>query len=255
MAGTIHIQNDTKKAHKLFVAWLNLLLNNYISSFYDVAIKNIIQLSFIKNHNSFLQELYQSDGRVLSAFMTVLPTDTTNFLLMIHDKGSGVPKMYNDKDCSNLFTFDSLGRLTKFYDDITIPLYDANKNVVAECFVSFEDWYGRKCPMFFVKDVNTNIILGKGLLDLNFQGFYSGSYRVENKPLTNYEKFAVTNISKMLTVMDVPIQTDLNIRYEIKSEQTIFVPATEWSRYYFEPYKSGLNGLVRLLVQCVFHYI
>ena len=242
MSGIIYVNQGTKISHERFISWLNRLLNDYVSSFYDNAIKNIIALSFIKEHYSFMQEMYQSEGHTLSHFLTVLPTDTTNYIMMIHNVGSGVPIMYNSTDCHNFFEFDGLGRLIRFYENVTVDLYDNDDNVNFQCYVGFEDFFGIKCPMFYVKNKHNNQILSKGLLDILFDGKYSGSYLVKNTPLNEVTTYKVTNITKVSITADIPILTDLNIRYVIEPEQSILIPITDWTDYFFRQGKE-LDGL------------
>lgn len=242
MSGIINTEANTKVAHSKFIGWLNTLLNDYVSSFYDDAVKNIIAMSFIKEHHSFLQELYQSDGKVLSTFMTVLPTDTTNFLMMVHNSGDGSPFLYNKENGADLFEFDSLGRLTRFYENVTIDLFKADVSVGAECYIVFEDWFGIKCPMFYVKEKGTNSLIGKGFLDVIYSEKYSGSYLVKNTPLMDYPQFKITNVTVSQIVMDVPILTNLSVRYVINAGQTVIIPITDWSDYFFRQGKD-LDGL------------
>jgi len=238
MAGTIHIDISQKVSHDKFIEWLNKLLNDYKSGFWDDAIKNIIQLSFIKTHYSYLQELYQEDGNTLSSFMTVVPTNTTNTILMVHNIGNGEPFLYNSTNGADLFEFNSIGLLNRFFENVTVDLFDANGNNNHECYIVFEDWFGVKCPMYYIKNKGTNAIIGKGLVDILYQGRYSGSYAVENKPLDAYPYYLVTNTSKMIITTDIPILTNLSIRYEIKAGQAIYVPQTEWSTYHFKTAKD-----------------
>lgn len=238
MAGTITIQAPQKDAHDYFILWLNTLLGDYKSSFYDSAVSNIIKLSFIKTHRSFLQELYQNDGKELACFITVLPTDTTDPILMVHTLGSGEPNLYNKTDIQNLFEFDNSGRLIRFFENVTINLKDINGNDFAECYIVFEELFGIKCPMIYIKEIGTNALIGKGMVDVDYEDRYSGSYIVENAPLDELPKFSVTNITKAVITADIPILTDLNLRYEIKSGHTIFIPVTEWSEYYFKQGKD-----------------
>jgi len=238
MAGTITIETNEKVCHDYFIAWLNALLGDYKSSFYDEAVSNIIKVSFIKTHYSYLQELFQSDGKTLACFMTVLPTDTTNPILMVHSLGSGVPTLYDKDDNANLFEFDSEGKLIRFFENVTVTLKDVNDNDFAECYVVFEDLFGIKCPMIYIKEIGTNALIGKGLVDVDYEDRYSGSYMVKNAPLDELPKFSVTNITKAVITADIPILTDLNLRYEIKSGHTIFIPVTEWTEYYFKQGKD-----------------
>lgn len=242
MAGTINTPTETKKAHQSYIDWLNGLLNDYVSSFYDEAVKNIIKLSFIKEHNSFIQELYQADGRVLSGFLSVMPTDTTNFLMMVHNIGSGKPFLYNKENGADLFEFDSLGRLIRFYENVTVDLYNSDGTVVAECYTAFEDWFGVKCPMFYIKEKGTNALIGKGFIDIIYSDKYSGCYMVRNKPLDEYPHFKITNVTKAQITMDVPILTDLSVRYTIPANTSVEIPITEWSDYFFRQGKE-LEGL------------
>jgi len=242
MSNNIAVPPDTKKAHSDYIGWLNRLLTNYVSSFYDNAIKNIIEMSFILEYNSFLLELYLGEGRELSGFMTVLPTDITGTILMIHANGSGEPFLYNDSNGTDLFEFDTNGRLTKFYDNVTIDLKNPLGVVVARCFIGYEEWYGIKAPMYYIRENGSNALIGKGFIDVNYSGKYSGTYLVRNKPLDNYPKFKVTNTTLAKIVLDVPILRNLNIRYEIRAKAAKIIPITQWSEYYLKQGKN-LNGI------------
>lgn len=229
----IHTEVGTKPAHLAVIAWFNRMLENYVSSFYDSAIKNILSVAFIKEHTFFLLELYQGDGKVLSNFMTVIPTDTENYILMVHDAGDGSPTLYNDTEVGTLFEFNEYGLLSKFYENVTIDLKNKSGVVVAECYLIFEDLFGIKCPMVYIKNPGGGALIGKGLIDLTYSDKYSGTYAVKNKPLEDYPKYIVTNVSKSDVTVDVPILSKLNMRYTIQSKRSVRIPVTEWTTEFF----------------------
>lgn len=233
MSRIINTPEGTKEAHKSYINWLNGLLNNYISSFYDDAVQNIIKLSFIRDYRSFIQELYDNNGLILTNFLSVMPTDTTNFLLMIHNVSDGQPILYNKEDVASLFEFDSSGALIKFYENTTINLFNPEGTIEAYCYITFEDWFGIKCPMLYIKEAGTDTFIGKGMVDIIYSNKYSGCYMVENTPLDDYPHFRIFNVTKLNITMDVPLLTGLNIRYEIAANTFVDIPITKWSSYFF----------------------
>ena len=95
-------------------------MNNYVAGFYDNAIKNIIDLAFIREHFSFLQEIYSEDGTTLVGFISVIPTNTAlNSVLLYHDI-TGKPIYYNNVNGADLFSFDENGIMNKFFENVTI---------------------------------------------------------------------------------------------------------------------------------------
>lgn len=239
MPGTIELEPGTKPAHIAFIGWLNEMLNNYKPGFYDGAVKNTIDLAFIKEHFVFMLELFQDEGKQLSSFLTMLPTDTTTQILMIHTMDSGEPYLYNSVNGNDIFEVNQYGQLVRFYENITIDLYNRQGQVRADCRIVFEDLYGIKCPMFYIRSKpGDGHVIGKGLLDTYYEGRYSGTYSVKNTPLEDYPKYKVTNITLMELTMDIPILTNLSLRYVIPAGQAVVVPITDWTKKYFKEAKD-----------------
>jgi len=248
MSRIIEVGADTKKAHGIFIGWLNTLINNYISSFYDDAIKNIIMLSFIREHNCFMLELYKNFGTEDAGFLTMLPTDSTNGILMVHDAITGDPYLYNDENINDILEFNANGILVRFFENIVIPMKDKDGISGAECFITFEDFYGVKAPMFNVRYVGSNQPIGKGYLDVPFSGRYSGAYMVNNKPLENFEKYSIKNTSKVSITLDIPILKNLSVQYVINAGSSVIVPITEFSTSFIKNAKE-LGNIVVIKIQ------
>lgn len=238
----IFIGTNTKPAHGLFIEWLNRLLNNYVSSFYDDAIKNIIMLSFIREHNSFMLEMYGTDGKEPTCFMTILPSDTTSPLLMIHNMANGEPMFWNSENSADAFEFDDKGRLVRFFENVSLPLRSNQGGTDdMECFITFETHYGIKAPMFIISDKGNESIWGKGWLDVPFEGKFSSAYLVQNKPLENNATYTMTNISKMRVEIDLPMLPNLNVKHKLDSGQSVLVPITELSQSFMNNSKNSGN--------------
>lgn len=234
----IEVGAYTKKAHGTFVGWLNSLIENYVTSFYDDAIKNIIMLSFIREHNCFMVEMYLNFGTQEAGFLTMLPTDSTKGILMLHDNTTGDPYLYNDENIADILEFNSDGVLIRFHENIVIPMRNNDGVAEAECFITFEDFYGVKAPMLIVRYVGRNQPIGKGFLDVPYDGKYSGAYIVKNKPLDNFEKYAIKNISLMDITLDIQVLKNLSLRYVIKSNSVVLVPITEFSTAFIKNAKE-----------------
>lgn len=237
MSGIIYTGDSTKPAHGYFVGWLNNMLNNYQVGFYDEAISNIIKLSFIREHNLYIQEMFSLNGKNLTSFISVIPTDTTNPILMVHGL-NGVPTLYNKTDISNIFEFTSEGFLKRFYENVVIPIYDATDTNTHELFISFDNIFGTKAPMLKLKDLATGSIVGTGLLDTDFAGRYSGSYNVKTTPFEDQPYYMITNITKMVITADIPVLPNLTIRYTIEAGHTISVVSTPLTDYYI---RNGMD--------------
>lgn len=237
MAGIIYTGVNTKLAHGLFVGWLNAMINNYVSGFYDDAISNIIKLSFIRPHNAFMNEVFDQSGKELRKFITVIPTDSTQNILMIHGM-DGVPTHYNKTDIANIFTFSPSGILTTFYENIVIPIYDASNTQTHELFITFEDLFGIKAPMLKIKNIGSGEIELYGFLDLDFEERYSGSYNALTVPFDDQPYFLLTNITKMVITADIPILPNLTTRYSIPAGQSVSVPVTDLSDFFI---RTGIN--------------
>lgn len=234
---TIQVGANTRPAHESFISWLNGLLNQYVTSFYDEAIQNILTVSFIREHHSFIQELYLKGGKEYVGFMSILPTDTTNYILMIHGV-DGVPYLYNKTNGADLFNFDSEGKLTNFFENVTIPLYDQYGNTSAECFITFKELYGIKVPMYVIKMSGSNYLVGEGYVDFNYDTKYSGTYMVETAPLDSTTYYEVINETVSTIVLDVPILEDFNLQYEFRPKQVAKLPYTEYTEYFLRQMKE-----------------
>jgi len=238
MSKIIEVGAETKKAHGIFIGWLNKLIQNYVTSFYDEAIKNIIMLSFIREHNCFMVEMYKNFGTQDAGFLTMLPTDSTKGILMLHDPVTGEPFLYNDTNVNDILEFNSDGILIRFFENIVIPMLDKDGIAGAECFISFENFYGVKAPMLSVRYIGSNQPIGKGYLDVPFSGRYSGAYMVKNKPLDNFEKYSVKNISLMDITLDIQVLKNLSIRYVIGAGKSSIVPITEFTTSFIKTAKE-----------------
>lgn len=227
----IEIGTNTKKVHGIYISWLNGLLNQYVSSFYDEAIQNILTVAFIKRHKSFIQELYVSEGKQLYSFMSVLPTDSTNYILMIHDL-NGEPYMYNKTNGSDLFNFNEKGVLTNFFEDVTIPLFNVDGSSTHECFISFRELYGIKVPFYTIKLTGNADSEMEGFVDFNYEGKYSGTYLVDTMPMDKVSYFIVKSKSVSTLMIDVPILKGFEVQYEFKPQQTVDIPYTETVEYF-----------------------
>lgn len=239
MAGIIYAGANTSESHGIFISWLNSLMNNYVVGFYDSAVSNLIRLSFIRQHNLYLQEMYPPDGKgFVTNFITVLPTDTTQNILMVHGL-DGVPFLYNKTDIPNILEFTPNGTLKTFHQNVVIPLYDKNGVETHELFISFQKIFGIQSPMLIIKSKSNSLeILSQGILDCLFDGRFSGSYNVVTTPLEEVSYYAVTNISKMVIKADVPILKNLVIPYVINSGMTVKIPQTEFSDFYI---RTGMD--------------
>lgn len=235
---SIEINGVTKEAHGKFISWLNALLNNYVSSFYDDAVKNIIMLSFIREHYCFMVEMYRAQGTSEYGFITVLPTDSTNSILMLHNKSTGEPYLYNSTDIGNVLQFDNNGKPKRFFENVVIPLYDEGGVNKAELLITYKDYYGIKSPYVMVRYIGDNKTICVGLLDMVFEGKYSGTYMIKNKPLEDGPKYVVKNISLMAITLDIPVLQNLTIQYKINAGKTEIVPVTEFTEGYMRGAKQ-----------------
>lgn len=231
---------ETTSAHDLFIGWLNSLLNNYVVGFYDNAIRNVIDLSFIKEHNCFIQELYNVDGTAMIGFITIIPTNTSlNSIIMVHGL-DGVPYLYNDTNGADIFQFNEVGRMVKFFENVTINLYNTSDyfNHVTpnhtECFITFEKFFGIKYPAIKVKSVGTNGIIGKGYMSVPYDGMEFSSYMANIIPLNELPQYIIENITEIDIELEVPVLKDLTIKYIVKSKKFIQVPQTEFTKQFFE---------------------
>ena len=231
MSGIIYTGETTKLAHGYFIAWLNGLLGNYQAGFYDEAISNIIQLSFIKKHSLYLQELYTEDGETLTNFISVVPTDSVSPILMIHGL-DGIPVLYNKTTISNIFEFTTEGWLNKFYENVVVDLKNSAGVSTHELFIYFKDNFGIKTPYVKLKNKSSGLVISKGLLDMDFQTRYSGSYNVETVPFNDLSYFLITNVSKMGLTTDIPILPNLAIRYRIEINDSVRVVNTPMTDNY-----------------------
>ena len=237
MSGIIYTGTSTH-CHELFVNWLNTLLTNYQNGFYDASISNIIRLSFVREHNLFLQELFPENGiGEPKSFITVLPTDTVKPILMVHNI-TGIPMYYNSEDISNILEFTTDGVLKRFYENVVIPIYDSEDTQTHELFITFVDFYGTKSPMIKLKNIKTGEIEGTGMIDALFEGRYAGSYNVKTTPFEEVSYYNITNITKMVVTADIPVLPNLVIRFKIKSGETIKAIQTEQTDYYI---RNGLD--------------
>ena len=232
MSGIIYTGTNTTLSHGLFISWLNSLLENYVPGFYDDAVTNILQLSFIRKHTLLLIEQFNNSGFGSPVgFITVLPTDRTNNILMVHDKETGEPYLYNKTDIANIFTFNSDGVLEHFYENVVIPLYNSDGISEYELFITFTDVFGIKAPLLKFKKTGAETI-STGLLDVPFATRYSGSYMVETVPLDEVKQIQLTNISPTVLNLSIPVLPKLTIDYKIKPGKAVLIPLTPLTDYF-----------------------
>lgn len=230
---------NPREAHNSFIEWLNTMNENYISGFYDTAIQNLIGASFIKSHRSTLQEMYSKGGSVIDDFVTLLPTDTTNHILMIHDLETGVPYLYNDTNTTEIFRFDNDGNFSGFIENVTIDLIDSKGEVKAEMFFSLTLLYGIYVPLLHLKLEDRDLF---GWLDVDFDGRGSGSYLVNNSPLDDLDKYLVINKGSNRLSLSVPIFGEFIVDFDINVNASITLPVTSTVTYYLEEV-AKLNNL------------
>lgn len=231
MSSIIYAGTKTTHSHGLFLSWLNGLLEEYVSGFYDDAVSNILKLSFIREHYLFLQEQYNSKGTGNQLnFITVLPTDSTQSILMVHDM-TGKPFLYNKTDISNILEFTPEGVIKNFFENVNIPIYDESGDEYGSLFITFKQFFGIKAPMLVLKNFN-NTIISTGLLDCDYETRTSGSYSIQTTPLRDVNQLIITNISKLAMKLSIPILPKLSLEYTIEPSKSIIVPNTELSDYF-----------------------
>ena len=227
----IQVPENTREAHRVFIGWINSLMEHYVSSFYDEAVTNFIELCFINKHYNLIIEVYSDKGDTLMGFLSVLPTSSTKPIMMFHPIGTGKPICYNKTDVVNLFTFKPDGRLKGFEENVVIYMYDEYNDITHEVFVTFKDIYGTRVPMVHLRNLRGSVI-SSGMLDIDTDKYTSGSYQVKNVPIDSYPRLRVDNLTESKIEFSVPILENFEIPYSLPAKGTIFVPKTEWSRYY-----------------------
>lgn len=238
MSGTIYTGNNTKPVHGTFVSWLNSLIDTYTPGFYDSAISNLINLAFLKRNVMYIQELFAENGAGdPTYFITVIPTDTVDNILMVHTM-DGLPIAYNDTDVFNIFEFTGGGIVSKFYENVIIPLYNTAGDKTHEIFVTFQDKYGIKCPMLRLKEFPSQEVIGYGILDMDFSGRYSGSYNVENNPFRKQSYIEIENKTNMVITAKIPILPKLATEYKIMAKGKIQIVLTPQTEYFV---KNGID--------------
>ena len=232
----IKVPENTRTAHKVFIEWVNSLMEHYVPSFYDEAITNFIELCFMKKHYSIILEVYSDKGDTLMGFLSVLPTSTVNPIMMFHPIETGVPICYNKTDVNSLFKFKPDGSLQEFEENMVIYMYDSYNDISHEVFITFKDMYGLTVPMVHLRNRRGSVI-SSGILDAPTDKYASGSYQIENMPVEAYPRLRVDNLTDSKMEFKVPILENFEIPYSLPAKGTIFVPHTDWSKYY-------LNNLV-----------
>lgn len=231
MSGIIYTDLNTTFSHGKFISWLNSLLANYQNGFWDGAVGGILQLSFIRKHRLLLQELYvEEDSQEPNNFLTVLPTDSANNILMVHSM-DGVPYLYNDEEIGNIFEFDTNGTLKHFYQNVSIWLKNSDGVVSANLHLNYRKICGVKVPFLNIQDMN-NQVISIGILDVPYKERESGSYQVDTIPLDEVRQISIKNITKVVMKISIPLLEKLVVDFVIRPNEYAVIPYTETSEYF-----------------------
>ena len=223
------IDTPTKYAHTQFVGWLNNLLNNYTNGFWDEPVKSLLNASFLRESQLYFQELYSPSGDSYDGFFVVMNTDSMVQWLLLFDK-DGVPVYYTDSNVETNFEVSLNGILTRFWPNTSLPLTDGNVSdrVLA---VFYEEWFGVKFPMVYVK-LNDGTNVSKGILDILYEGRTSGTYTCKFWPEDTVPTFLVTNMTNMKLDLTVPLSDTSLVKYTLSANGTAFIPKTAQSEKY-----------------------
>lgn len=234
MANEILIGYNTRPLHAKFVEWLNRVLSETGSPFYDEILQIYLSVIFVQKHYVFMQELYDETGKNARFFVTVITTDSQNKILLIHNKDTGEPFLYNSADVDSLLHFNSFGVLVGFEESTTIQVYDKDGQNRGGVSIFFEESFGIKVPFMTYKEHGMQTALGKGFMDVPYGSRYSGTYMVGTQPMMDKPYFSVTNITTQDITMDIPIFPKVVARYVVPAGRSIRVVVTESTEYYFK---------------------
>lgn len=232
MAKEIFTGVDSSIPHKQFIGWLNSLLTDYKSGVWDKAVKNLLEMVFIREVKFLMIELFypSGEGEPLG-YLVIMPTDTRKSLMLLMT-GSEV-NCYNSEDMENFISFTTDGNITNFQENLVLDLKNpVTKQKEAEVFISIQKCFGMLLPKLFIRDTAINEIKAVGVLDIDYEGRKSGSYIVETSPIDIVKKIAITNITGVKMKLSIPIVTDFTLDVEINSKETITIPNTKLSNYF-----------------------
>ena len=106
----------------------------------------------------------------------------------------------------------------------------------------YEFHFGIKYPALIIKTLD-GVIIAKGLMDVPYDLRESSTYAVEVRPLDDFEKFELSNISNQLVITRIPLLQDFSIEYKIPPKTKVYIPVTKWSDYFLRT-ADNLGGLV-----------
>jgi hypothetical protein len=242
MADIIYIGDDTTQVHGVFIGWLNGLLNNYTSGFWDDAVDAMVTGAFITKTYGHMQEMYNEEGDTLLGYVTVTPTNSANTGLLVHDATTGVPYMYTYDNLHLLFTFDATGILTGFTANNTIPLLDADGITSShEAYIGYENHWGIKIPFLYIIEKATNNKIMRGAVDVWYQDRLSPSYAVKNVPTDSMRVLKIRNVGRNEIRMDFPVFKGYFMELNLKRNRTALIPSTELSRHFAKDLKNAGN--------------
>ena len=215
--------------HGIFVGWLNRLNDNYVSGFYDDAIKNLLALAELEKHRTYIQNLYDAKGVKLLAFMSVLSSNEADKLLMIHDM-DGEPFAYAQGNLENIFSFDDDGNLSGITFDEGLFLKNPDGSPGGTLYLTEQTTYGNAFPQLDVTVGNTEL---RGVITVNYDPQSTGGYVIENSPLAQGTYYRVTNITDKQIIAEIPLLPKFSKEVTIPAGGSIEVISTPTSDYFF----------------------
>lgn len=228
----IILDTPTKYAHTQFVAWLNDLLINYVTGFWDAPVKALLNVSFLKESQLFFQELYGPNGDEYMGFFVVITSDSLDQWLLVFDV-DGQPTHYIDSGINTIFEVSQGGILTRFWPNNSLNL-DTGDRFIA---VYYEEWFGVKFPMVYIK-LTDGTPIAKGLLDTLYEGRTSGTYTCRFWPEDTVDTYLVTNLTSAMLKLQVPLSDTHLEPYTVSPNGTTLIPKTTQSDYYLRELKK-----------------
>ncbi len=245
-APVINIGVTTRPGHTKFIEWLNGLLANYVTGFWDYTVSNMLQVAFTMEYNVFIQELYVKDGYEFAGFFVISGLTSETKQLIYFDK-DGNPVGHNITGVGTMLDFDSNGILHNFFPDVTLPIYDADDNVIFNLQLEYQERYGIKNVTVLFRNAGDTATISRGLLDIVYVGRFGPTYAGSTKPFSALPQYLVTNNTGGVKEIQIPIFTNFSVSFRFAVGQVVYVPVTDWTTHFLKQAAQS-NGLGYILV-------
>lgn len=240
MDANIQVDSNSTISHKLFGDWLNGLLANYVSGFWDSLVTNIILNFSVQKTNLILQEMHDATGRNLLGFLIFSNTEGLE-KEVFYFNNQGVPTHYCKQGIDSILNIDPQGEVIEFFTENEITLVSPTEpSKTLGIYLHF--YFGSKFPMMYFKELS-GAIVSRGILDVNYENDERGVYKAVIVPDISNGQYHVILLNLMKTTFEIPIFPDFTVKYTVGVGQSFLVPNTPSTLSYLK--EASANGSIK----------